>query len=438
MRHMFRSCGFVAGMAVMSFQHQAGAVALYSSDDTHLNADILAVYGFFNSRKNYVGGAGGYHWREGFIKYGISGDQRLVKGGSVYGAFSLVSSGTWGEGDPSGSSDGSERTTKIEDAYLGWRSGGLFSALGHDGLDLSLGRQTVKVGRGFIVNDDGLNLGHGAADGSLDRGGTYYLAARHAFDRTAVVRVGGQESWHGMAAWLKSDNRAQANTELALSSLDYTGVAGTLGLTWLHGLSVDNRWASDFQRRRDGMNVFSVRGEGGVGITNANFAFEYATQQSHGNQEQAWYVEGSYQFVGAPWAPSLTARYSRYGGEWDSLFPGQSAGYGTWFQGEVAGNYAGPFNTNTGVTHLALRATPVETLTLGVLFYDFHTLQERNTLNLDAQELDIYAEWAVRPHLIITPLVGLYWPELSANNGGNQSPGSGANLYAQLVVAMPF
>jgi len=166
----------------------AGAVELYSDDDSHLNADVLAVFGMLNSRKNYDGTRGGSTWREGFIKYGLSGDQGLAGAGTAYGAFSLVSSATWGDGDPAGLSDGSERTTKIEDAYLGWRSGDLFPVLGKDGVDFSAGRQVVKLGRGFLINDDGTNLGKGPADGALNRGGAYYIAARHAFDRTAVLR----------------------------------------------------------------------------------------------------------------------------------------------------------------------------------------------------------------------------------------------------------
>lgn len=438
MHYSIRNCGWMLALAMLVSQPAANANSLYSSDDAHLNADALLVYGLFNSQNRYDGQSGGAHWREGFLKYGLSGDQRLGELGSTYGALSWVSSATWGEGDPSGSTVGTERTTKLEDAYLGWRSAGLFPALGSDGIDLSFGRQTVKVGRGFIVNDDGLNVGRGVADGSLNRGGAYYLAARHAFDRTAVLRLGGQQGWHGTAAWLQSDNHAQADTELALGTLDYTGSAGTLGLTWVHGLDVDEQWASDYQRRRDGMNVFSVRGEGNAGIANASFAFEYATQNSHGDQEQAWYTEAGYQFADAPWTPSLTGRYSRYSGQWDSLFTGQSSGYGTWFQGEVAGNYSGPFNTNTGVTHFALKASPLENLTLGLMLYDFRTLEDRHVLNLDAQELDAYVEWAVSPHLIITPLVGVYRPDHSVNSGGNQSPDGRTNLYTQLVVAMPF
>lgn len=97
---------------------QAQAYELYSDESRHLNADMTAVFGMFNSRKNYDGTSGGSTWREGFIKYGLSGDQSLAGNGTAYGAFALVSSATWGEGDPAGNTLGNERTTKIGRAHV--------------------------------------------------------------------------------------------------------------------------------------------------------------------------------------------------------------------------------------------------------------------------------------------------------------------------------
>lgn len=426
------------GLAVLFTQQSASAYELYADGDTHLNADMLAVFGWLNSRKNYDGTPGGSSWREGFIKYGLSGDQGLGSVGTAYGAFSMVSSATWGDGDAGGNTDGSERTTKIEDAYLGWRSADLFPSLGHDGVDASFGRQVIKLGSGFLINDDGPNLGKGPADGDLNRGGAYYIAARHAFDRTALLRLGGKDGLHGNAFWLKSDNRAQAETELSGGTLDYTDKPGTIGLTYIHGLGVSDRWANDFQQQRDGMDIYSIRGEGDAGIENASFSFEYAWQDKDAGPEKAWYAEAGYTFADVAWSPQVSYRYSRYSEGWDSLFNGFSTGYGTWFQGEVASNYAGPFNSNTGIHHVAFRVKPLENLTLGALYFDFNTLKKSNALNLDAQELDLYAEWAVSDHLIISPLVGLYKPKKDENTGGNQVGGNGTNVYSQLTFAVPF
>jgi len=436
-RHNSKIALALAVTAALSGQTQA--YELYADEDTQLNADMLAVFGWMNSRKNYDGTPGGSSWREGFIKYGLSGQQGLGEAGSLYGAFNLVSSGTWGDGDAGGNSVGSERTTKIEDAYLGWRSADLFPVLGKDGLDVSFGRQVVQLGKGFLINDDGPNLGKGPADGALNRGGAYYLAARHAFDRTAVVRIGGQDGLHSTLAWLKSDNRAQAETELTAATLDYRGEAGLLGLTWIHGLDVSDEWADDFLQQRDGMDIYSLRGESTAGIENASFAFEYAWQNKDAGDEKAWYAEAGYTFADAPWSPSLTYRYTRYSESWDALFTGlNSPELGTWFQGEVAANYAGLFARNNDVHHLAFKVRPLENLTLGALFFDFRTLHERDTVNRDARELDLYAEWVVNDHLIITPLVGLFKPDRSDSNGGTQFGGNGTNVYSQLVVAVPF
>ena len=426
------------GIALLVADSSAHAYELYADEDTTVTGNFLAVYGMFNSRKNYDGSTGGSSWREGFIKYGLSIDQTLNGLGSVYGTANLVSSGTWGDGDAAGLSDGSERTTKFDEAFAGWRSGDLFPVLGKDGVDVSYGRQVITLGDGFIVNDDGLNLGKGVADGELNRGGAYYLAARHAFDKTAVLRLGGKEGVHGSLMWIKSDNRAQANTEMAAGTLEYSAAPGTLGLTYIHGIDVDDHYASDFQKQREGMNIYSLRGAGNAGVENAHFAFEYAWQDKDAGPEKAWYTEAGYTFADLPWTPDLTYRYSRYSKNWDSMFNGQNRGYGTWFQGEVAGNYSGPFNSNTAIQHVGLKLKPAETVTIGALFFDYKTLHTREALNLDGREMDLYVEWAVNEHLIVTPLVGLYKPEKDADSGGNQVGGNGTNVYSQLVVAVPF
>ncbi|MFN3770748.1 MAG: alginate export family protein [Ectopseudomonas guguanensis] len=437
-RYTSISAAVALSVGVLGAAQSVQAYEFYNQGETKLNADMLAVYSWFNSRKSYDGNTGGTSWREGFIKYGVSFEQGLSGNGTTYGALNWVSSGTWGSGDAAGVTDGSERTTKIEDAFLGWRSGNLLPALGEDGLDISFGRQVVQVGDGFLINDDGLNFGNGVADGEFNRGGGYYLAARRAFDQTAVVRIGGKQGLHGDLMWLKSDNRAQAKTELAAGTLVYTAEPGELALTYIHGIGVDKQYASDFQRQRDGMDIYSVRGAGNAGVENANFAFEYARQDKSAGDETAWYVEAGYTFADVTWSPNLTYRYSRYSEGWDSLFNGFSRGYGTWFQGEVAANYAGPFNSNTRVHHVGLTVTPLENLSMGVLYFDFSTLNTRENPNMGGRELDLYAEWAVSDNLIITPLIGLYQPDKSLDNGGLQGGGNGTNVYSQFTVAVPF
>jgi hypothetical protein len=423
-------------VALCAVSPQTSAYEIYSdSAGTHLNADLLAVYGLFDSKRNYIGESGGRHWREGFAKYGLSGSTDRLGAGSLYGAFSLVSSGTWGDGDPGGYTTGDERHTSVEEAYLGWKSGSLFPALGQDGVDFSVGRQAVKVGRGFLIMDDGFNPGKGLENGSLNRGGAYYLGARHSFGNTAVLRLGGAEGLHGSAMWLKSNNRAQAKTELAAGTLDYTASAGTIGLTYIRGLDVDARYASPSQLERKNMNVYSIRGEGDAGIKNAQFAFEYAEQHKNSGTNTAWYGQAGHTFTNLAWRPTVSYRYSRYSKNWDLLFTG---GYREWLQGEVASNYANSYANNLQVHNISFSAQPRENLTIGAMFYDFRTLANRSALKLDARELDLYLEWAVTDNIMISPLIGLYKPSKYQANGGNQSRNASTNVYSQLLVVMTF
>lgn len=412
---------------------KASAYELHKDDNSTLNADFLGVAGYFDSQKNYFGGNEGAAWSEGFAKYGLSGDYSTGGGQTFFGAVNYVSSGTWGDGDAAGLTDGSERETELEDAYIGWRSGTSIPALGENSLEVSLGRQVIQIGDGFIVNDDGLNLGNSLANGKLNRGGAYYLAARRAFDQTATIRLNTEQGLKADLLWFKSDNDAQASTEIAATTLGYTSEQGFVEFSYLKGLDVDEQWASPAVAERDGMNIYSLRASGNAGIENANFAFEYARQDTDSNDENAWYIEGGYSFSNVNWSPGVTYRYTRYSENWDSLFNG-FVGYGKWFHGEVAGNYAGPFNSNSGIHHAGLTLSPAEAVTVGALAYRFNNVSGDST---DATELDLYVDWIAHDHLIISPLVGFYKPDNSAADGGTQNDDD-LNVYAQLVAVVPF
>ncbi|MFJ9992055.1 hypothetical protein ACIQSO_15055 [Pseudomonas putida] len=415
---------------------------LYNQDGTVLNANLEALFGIFHSDEsfNQAGNRtpGSSSWREGYVKYGLSASQTLADTGSLYGAFSLLSSATWGDGDAAGLTLGDERRTAVEDAYLGWRSGTLFPLLGEDGIDISGGRQVVTLGDGFLIQGDPVNLGKVDLGANFNRGGAYYLAARKAFDRTAVLRLGGNQGWRGDLMWLKSDNHYQADSSMAVANLEHVGDAGTVGLSWIHGLDVDRRYARIMGlEHRDGMDTVSLRGRGSLGVQDLEVAGEYVTQDQRGTRENAWYLEGSWTFSQLPWTPTATYRYSRFSKDFDPLFYGLSRGYGTWFQGEVAANYAGPFNTNTQVHHVGLKAKPRDNLTLGALYFDFDTL-DTDQGNVGGRELDLYVEWMVNDHLLISPVLGFYTPERSADNGGMQLGSRDTGTYLQLVIGTFF
>lgn len=433
--------GAVSAIVFCTVSANAFGLELYSDEKTKLNANLLGVYGAMDSQHNYYTPEGKSRWSEGFLKYGLSADHQLDNTSSLSGAFSLISSGVWGDGDAVGLTNGTERKTNVEEAYMDWRSGKLFSSLGENGVELSAGRQHIRVGDGFLINGDDVNFGKAVADGEYDRGGVYYLGARHAFDKTLVMRLGGDKGWRGDAMWIKSDNRYQGNTEMAVGTLEHVTDSQTLGLTYIHVNDVDTRYTdvvNPLASDRKGMNVYSLRGVQQGLADNLTLSFEYAQEEMKHRSENGWYGEASYAFADTPWTPTLTYRYSRFSEGYDVLFFGFSRGYGTWVQGEVAGNFAGPYNNNAVIQHVGLKLTPREDLTLGALFFDFDTLHKHDNFDLDGQELDLYASWCATSYLQVTPILGLYDPKKSFEQGGSQSKNADMNVFTALTFAVFF
>lgn len=421
------------------------AVTLSTGPDYELNGDLEIVGGFFSSEENYLfdSDRNGAVWQEGYIKFGVSGNYSFENDVSTYGALNVLSSGTWGDGDAGGFTSGNERETDFEDAFIGLRSGNLIPALGTDGLDVSVGRQSFIVGDGFLINGDSLNLGDSLNGGGLDfdRGGAYWLAARRAFDKTAIVRIGADSGLRSDLFWLESDNKAQADMELTGANVEYVAPYGTFGLMYINGLDIDENHAQALGlTHRDGQDTVSVRYQGNAGIEQLFVSSEIVTQnQGDATREdaEAWYLEAGWAFSEATWSPEITARFAQFDEGFDPLFFGFNRGYGTWFQGEVAGNYSGPFNTDSDVLHFGAKAYPTPKLAVGALFFDFSDTNQ-GTGTLDSQEIDLYAEWAVHENLFISPLIGFYKPENSSGNGGAQLQDDDLNTYAQIIAVISF
>ncbi|MCY1427923.1 hypothetical protein D9M71_437920 [compost metagenome] len=71
------------------------------------------------------------------------------------------------------------------------------------------------------------------------------------------------------------------------------------------------------------------------------------------------------------------------------------------------------------------------------MWFDFNTL-DKDLGNTDGNEVDLYAEWGVTPNLLVMPVIGLYQPDKSAEQGGTQLGNDDRNLYSQLVFAFMF
>lgn len=406
------------------------ALNLIDKDGDQLNLDIEAIFGTFSSDQSYGNADSSPQWQEAAIKYGFSGHTTLSNNSQLYGTINALTTGAWGDGEASGTTLGDERQTRFEEVYGGWRN---------DMVDFSIGSQIVTIGDGFILNDDALNFGNGV-DSDLNRGGAYWLAGRKAFDKTAVLKLGGETGLRTDLFWFESDNKAQGRPEMAGINVEHVSDIGTFGAFYLKGLDTDPTGIAggNFDNlQRDGQETMSVRYQGNAGVENLFLSAEFATQEQGNNtaDADAWYAEAGWTFADLPWSPSVNYRYSTFDKGYDSLFTGFNRGFGTWFQGEVWANYsaAGPGNTGVDVHHVGVKANPTDTLTLGALYFDFEDTTGRAERS-DAREVNLYAEWVVNDHLIISPLLGFYTPDSKTSVVDNTD----TNTYFQLLAIVPF
>ena len=325
---------------------------------------------------------------------------------------------------------GGEGRTTIENAYLGWRSGNTIEALGENGLDISFGRQRFMLGDGFVLANDPLNVGDGFGN-TLDRGGAYYLAARQAFDKTLIVRIGGETGLRADLFQLESDNLVQDKPTFTGLNVEYVTESATWGISYFETEST----VKYSNPGRDGQETYSLRYQGNAGVENLFLSTEWVRQKSgvDDTDSGAGYVEAGWTFADANWSPSVNYRFSTFDDNYDPLNYGFTRGFGTWYQGEVAANYAGPLSTNTDVHHIGLKASVSDALALGLNAFQFDT-QDKALGNRDAQEFNLYAEYFLNDYMMLSPLAGFYTPDASSDNGGTQIGDNDTNIYGQVVL----
>ncbi|OTL57321.1 hypothetical protein B9X91_00370, partial [Acinetobacter baumannii] len=174
------------------------------ASELEIKPTFEATFGAFSSGKSYNGENlhdERINWQEGHLKYGAKG-QYTFKSNQLYASLSGISSATFGDGDAGQNSNGKERKTDVNEWVIGFKDGTNKDEL--KTYDLSIGRQNIMIGDGFFIAGDALNLGKAPADGTLDRGGAYYLAARRSFDFTSLLQYKPQENTTLKLAYLKS------------------------------------------------------------------------------------------------------------------------------------------------------------------------------------------------------------------------------------------
>jgi hypothetical protein len=173
---------------------------------------------------------------------------------------------------------------------------------------------------------------------------------------------------------------------------------------------------------RDGLNVINLRAYTAPFKSTPDLSFEIEFASEANGQaltSDAFTLQGAYEFSKTNWKPKLSYRYASFNGDdpktptneaFDPLFLGFHD-WGTWWQGEIAGEY---FLSNSNLTSHQFRAhfTPSKVVSGGVIYYNFKIDQPGSygpgvTSKAAATEFDAYTDWKVNSNFTVS-LVGAF------------------------------
>lgn len=387
-----------AGSAVADF-------SIYDEDDTKIDIQLNLIGAAFQGSDAWFGadedflGADVNNWAEQGLELGITGETSAF-GGTFFGAASVVQTRTFSD-DASGFTIGIEDPADInlEQGYIGWKSGEGLWGFDAEALTVKAGRLDYNIGTGLLIND-------GGGDGGK-RGG-WYLGMRKAF-RTAFLASLDTGPMLVEAFYLENQPRHGGTTaDVYGGNLEYE--FDSIGLT-LSGTYLE---VEDQQRPTDfgDFNTVSVRASWQTPLQGLKFDGEVVEQGDNSDGEAYW-LSGAYHWESSAWAPTLSYRYAHFSGDdpdtvQDERFRPIAYGftdYGSWFQGEISGNY--PLENSNLNSHLVrLQLSPTEEITLNVLYYNF-TLDQKQIFGDPVSstdwgdEINLAMDWAVSDKLYV-------------------------------------
>tara|TARA_B100000929_G_scaffold213393_1_gene170431 strand:+ start:803 stop:2233 length:1431 start_codon:yes stop_codon:yes gene_type:complete len=336
------------------------------------------------------------------------------KRGQIFAGTSAVYNMTRGSayGDNSGSTPNHPETIRLDQAYVGWKSGDMFAdTLGKDALKIAGGRLDFAFGDGFLVGD-----------GFFDTGakGGYYNGVSEAFENAGVVSL----VTHGLRAdlfYLEQDQyRPRAD--------DHTSSYGTnLSYRWRERAQFGFAYLKTYKSTvaaLDGTDIYNIRAKGKpIGaLPNLSIGGQLVYEYNPENQinDKGWFVEGSYKAKSLFLKPQLIYRRAEFTTNYNTVFYDWGGGWGNWYMGEVVGEYM-LFNSNLDVDMIKTKFNFTKNLNGGAIAYRFsyHNAQQSQgiTDRNFANELDFYANWTVNKHLIVQGVYGFAVP----NDGATQS-----------------
>jgi len=368
------------------------------------------------------------NWLEGSLKPALSAEYTTERSAQFYGKLSGVGERTYGA-SPS-LIGGDANSFELEDFHIGWRSGNSLEGLGENALEFTVGRARYRLGNGLLLWD-------GAAEGG-SRGG-YWTNARQAFEMAVIGKFTLGDNLFE-AFYLERDDLPENDSDTQLAGLNYEYSIGedtTLGGTYMQ-FSADPA----VRPERDGLNVYNLRAFTSPFPSRAlSFELEYAKEDNGALLDSlAWNALVAYQ-LDMKWQPKVSYRYAIFEGDdpntatnesFDGLLTGFSD-WGAWWQGEIAGEYF-VSNANLISHQLRVHTTPTESISTGMIFYQFLLDQVAASGDPDdvALELDWYMDWSVNDNFIMSFVAALAEP-VEASTGRTDTL-----LYGMIFAAYSF
>ncbi|HYC57263.1 MAG TPA: hypothetical protein VEL28_20195 [Candidatus Binatia bacterium] len=407
---------------------------------------LLAEAGYFHAENTGFGagrlrdGKERLDWLEIYALPSAEVRYRLPATGELFGGSSVIASLGHGDGDIGDAAFESTGEVELEHMFAGWRSDRQWLAAGANGIELSVGRQDLLIGDGFLIQDGNFD--------ARDEG-TVQLIARDSFPLAALARAT-YGAWHGDLFYLEADED-HGRAHVAGANLEWRMSRLLVALLYLRSLDADRGF-----EHRDGLNTISARAvTHPLESRDLRLAFEYAYQSNDRRasnvRAHAGYAEIEYGLSSVRWTPWLRYRYAWFGGDdpdtprseaFDPLFYGDhfERGWGTWSQAEIVGA-AYLFNSNQTVHHVHLHGDLSATVGAGAMYWHF-TLEEPQSFVANAaparassfaDEIDLYVDWAITSVFSASPVVSIAMPGSGAEQAfGDDEP----ILLFQLYLAL--
>lgn len=384
---------------------------LYEQGDNKLDLEFNIVGAQFMNSNSWFGeseaflGADTEDWSELGTELGI-GLETGLGNGTLFGKVSGVYTSTSGD-DASGLTVGDTDADQLtlEQAHIGWRTSGLFSWLEDDTLTVSIGQQDYSIGTGMLIHDGGNDGGN--------RGG-WYIGMRKAFKDTALVQLESKTLKAEAFRLRNNPRRGGLSGEAYGLNLEYTFPADiTLGGTFM---IVDPKLPDN-----DDLDVYDIRASWEM-VSGLTLSGEFAREDNDQIESDGWYGQIAYAPPEMRWSPTFSYRLAHFDGDdpdtiKDEQFREIAYGftdYGTWYQGEITGNY--PLaNANVDSHMLRVNMTPWEGVTVNLIYYNFSLDQKQifgDPVSSDdfGDEFNLAVDWEATDRVYIIGVLGLLQP----------------------------